>query len=198
MKRLLLFLLVIILVTACGGVAGPAGPAGPAGVPGPAGVEGVAGPAGPPGESGADGEDASANFTKNVYATDADVFCGPQMLPSATVDGAWVNAIGDQNLSIRMWGKVPAHDCKTIMFVPHIQPDSGLGNSKVTWGICQVETSRSQSFIMAGAWQKAPDGRVGVVCWVSTGYIFTDSGQKPMTGLYPAGDKEVRIWIEIP
>ena len=198
MKKLLLFVLMIILVAACGSVAGPAGPAGPAGAPGPAGVEGIAGPAGPPGESGADGQDASANFVKNVYATDADIFCGPQMLGAATVDGAWVNAIGDQNLSIRIWGKVPANDCKAIIVVPHVQPDSGLGNSKVTWGICQIETGRHQSFIMAAAWQKAPDGCNGIACWVSTGYIFTDSGQKPMTGLYPAGDKEFRIWIEIP
>lgn len=187
MKRLLLFVLVIILVTAC--VPGPAGPAGPPGEPGAA---GEVGPAGPP------GADASASLEKNVYATDADVFCGPGMLGAAQVDGAWILALGEENMSIRIWGTVPANDCKTIMFVPHVQPDSGLANSKVTWGVCQVETSRSQSYVMGATWNVAPDGRKGILCQVPTGYIATDSGQKPMTGLYPAGDKEIRLWIEMP
>lgn len=185
---MLILMGVVLLLTAC---AGPVGMTGPAGPPGQAGEVGPIGPAGADGISSL--EKQAVDITQNT-----DLFCGSGILASGEVDGAWVLTLGDVPQSIRIWGRVPSHDCKTIMFVPSVQPKTGLGNSKVTWGVCHISTSRSQEFIAGASWTTAPDGRKGIMCQMPTGYIPTDSGAKPMTGTYPAGDKEVRLWIEIP
>ena len=182
---------VVLLLTACVGPAGPAGSQGPPGQEGAQGPQGLIGPAGADGTSSLDKQ--AVNITDNT-----DIFCGPGILASADVDGAWVLEIGGLPISLRVWARVPAHDCKTIMFVPSVQPKTGLGNSKVTWGSCHISTSRSQEFFAGATWKRAPDGRMGIMCQMPTGYMPTDSGAKPLTGLYPAGDKEIRLWIEIP